>query len=113
MSAQGNSISVSLISEINCTDGSCREKTIENIFLRLLGFRTFSHSLGHKRTFRDIRRMSALPVKSGLNDTAKRCLLPAMGTEGFRRRGSDALVANLFLVGGLLLDASSLPVHAP
>jgi hypothetical protein len=36
-----------------------------------------------------------------------------MGTEGFRRRGSDAVVANLFLAGGLLLDASFLPVHAP
>jgi len=34
-------------------------------------------------------------------------------TEGFRRRGSDALVANLFLTGGLLFDASFLPVHAP
>jgi hypothetical protein len=43
-----NSVSVSLISEINCTDGLCREKAIENIFLLVLGFRTFSHSLGHK-----------------------------------------------------------------
>src|SRR5260370_41546326 len=47
-----NSISVSLISEINCADGSCREKAIENIFLCLLGFRTFSHSLDPKRTCR-------------------------------------------------------------
>jgi len=37
----------------------------------------------------------------------------ATGTEGFRRRGSDAFVANLFLAGGLLFDASFLPVHAP
>jgi hypothetical protein len=36
----------------------------------------------------------------------------ATGTEGFRRRGSDAFVANLFLDGGLLFDAF-LPVHAP
>ena len=30
-------------------------------------------------------------------------------TEGLRRRGSDAFVANTFLTGGLLLDASFLP----
>jgi hypothetical protein len=30
-----------------------------------------------------------------------------------RRRGSDAFVANLFLTGGLLFDASFLPVYAP
>jgi hypothetical protein len=35
------------------------------------------------------------------------------GTEGFRRRGSDAIVANLFLARGLLFDASFPPVHAP
>jgi hypothetical protein len=38
---------------------------------------------------------------------------PAIGTAGFRRRGRDAFVANLFLTGGLLFDASFLPVHAP
>ena len=32
--------------------------------------------------------------------------------QGFRRRGRDAFVANLPF-GGLLLDASFLPVHAP
>jgi len=37
----------------------------------------------------------------------------ATGTEGFRRRGSDAIVANLFVARGLLFDASFLPVHAP
>jgi hypothetical protein len=31
----------------------------------------------------------------------------------FRRRGRDALVANLFLSGGLLFDASILPVQLP
>jgi hypothetical protein len=36
-----------------------------------------------------------------------------MGTEGLRRRGSDAVVANLFLPGGLLVDASCLPVYVP
>ena len=41
-----NSVLVSLILEINCTDGLCREKAIENIFLLVLGFRAFSHSLG-------------------------------------------------------------------
>jgi hypothetical protein len=30
-----------------------------------------------------------------------------------RRRGSDAVVANLFLAGGLLFDASFLPVYMP
>jgi hypothetical protein len=30
------------------------------------------------------------------------------GTEGLRRRGSDAFVASLFLPGGLLFDASFL-----
>ncbi len=30
-----------------------------------------------------------------------------------RRRGSDAFVANLFLTGGLLVDASFLPVYVP
>ena len=34
----------------------CREKAIENIFLLVLGFRTFSHSLDPERT-------------SGLNDS--------------------------------------------
>jgi hypothetical protein len=37
----------------------------------------------------------------------------AIETEGFRRRGSDALVANLFLAGGLLFDVRFLLVHAP
>ena len=37
----------------------------------------------------------------------------AIETEGFRRRGSDAFVANLFLAGGLLFDASFLPVYVP
>src|SRR6476469_10597133 len=46
-----NSVLVSLILEINCTDGLCREKAIENILLLFLGFRTFSHSLGHQRTW--------------------------------------------------------------
>jgi hypothetical protein len=36
-----------------------------------------------------------------------------MKTEGLRRRGSDAFVANLFLAGGLLFDASFLSDHAP
>ena len=44
-----NSVLVSLILEINCTDGLCREKAIENIFLLVLGFRSFSHSLGQNR----------------------------------------------------------------
>jgi hypothetical protein len=35
------------------------------------------------------------------------------GTAGFRRRGRDAFVANLFLIGGLLVDASFLPVQIP
>jgi hypothetical protein len=37
----------------------------------------------------------------------------AIETEGFRRRGSDAFVANLFLAGGLLFDVRFLLVHAP
>jgi hypothetical protein len=37
----------------------------------------------------------------------------AIGTEGLRRRGSDAVVANLFLAGGLSVDASCLPVYVP
>ena len=45
-----NSVSVSLILEINCTDGLCREKAIENILLLALGFCTFSHNLGHKQS---------------------------------------------------------------
>jgi hypothetical protein len=36
----------------------------------------------------------------------------AIGTEGFRRRGRLAFVANLFLQEVLLFDASFLPVHA-
>jgi len=43
-----NSVSVSLILEINCTDGLCREKAIENKFLLVLGLRPFSHSLDPK-----------------------------------------------------------------
>ena len=38
---------------------------------------------------------------------------PAKETEGFRRRGSDGFVANLFLVGGFEFDYSYLPVYAP
>jgi hypothetical protein len=72
-----NSISVSLISEINCTDSSCRDKAVENIFLRLLGFRTFSHSLGQKRTWTCADARSALPPMNG-HQTARtpRPLLP-------------------------------------
>jgi hypothetical protein len=36
----------------------------------------------------------------------------AIGTEGFRRRGRVAFIANLFLPEVLLFDASFLPVHA-
>src|SRR5215510_10180414 len=42
-----------------------------------------------------------------------RCALPGqlvVGQEGFRRRGSDAVVANPFLTGGLLFDARYLLV---
>jgi hypothetical protein len=46
------------------------------------------------------------------SDTLKKDECPAnssaIETEGFRRRGSDAIVANLFLTRGLLFDASSL-----
>jgi hypothetical protein len=45
--------------------------------------------------------------------SARRTLRRQTGTEGFRRRGSDNFVANLFLAGGLLFDASFLPVHPP
>ena len=46
--------------------------------------------------------------------TSVRQLLPyATGTEGLRRRGSDALVASLFLSGGLCSDESFLPAHMP
>jgi hypothetical protein len=38
---------------------------------------------------------------------------PAKETEGFRRRGSDGFVANLFLAGGFVFDDSCLPVYAP
>ena len=38
---------------------------------------------------------------------------PAKETEGFRRRGSDGFVANLFFVGGFEFDYSYLPVYAP
>jgi hypothetical protein len=38
---------------------------------------------------------------------------PAKETEGFRRRGSDGFVANLFFVGGFEVDDSYLPVYAP
>ena len=38
---------------------------------------------------------------------------PAKETEGFRRRGSDGFVANLFFVGGFEVDYSYLPVYAP
>jgi len=46
------------------------------------------------------------------------CVLPVnsnqqIKTEGLRRRGSDAFVANPFLTGGLLLDASFLLAYAP
>ena len=37
----------------------------------------------------------------------------AIETEGLRRRGSDAFVANLFFAGGLLFDVRFLLVHAP
>ena len=37
----------------------------------------------------------------------------AIETEGLRRRGSDAFVANLFLAGGLLFDVRFLLGHAP
>src|ERR1700682_2784060 len=57
-----NSVSVSLISEINCTDSLCQEKAIENIFLLVLGFRTFSHSLGQSR------RSDCGPITSALPD---------------------------------------------
>jgi hypothetical protein len=49
--AYRNSVSISLISEINCTDSLCQRKTIENKFLLVLGFRTFSHSLGQKAKY--------------------------------------------------------------
>src|SRR5882724_3861654 len=44
-----NSVLVSLILEISCTDSLGQEKEIENIFLLVLGSRTFSHSLGQNR----------------------------------------------------------------
>src|SRR5260221_13078461 len=37
----------------------------------------------------------------------------ATGTEGLRRRGSDALVASLFLSGGLCSDESFPSAHMP
>ena len=36
-----------------------------------------------------------------------------MEQKDLRRRGSDAFVANLFLAGGLLFDASFLSVYVP
>jgi hypothetical protein len=39
--------------------------------------------------------------------SARRVPRRQLETEGFRRRGSDAFVANLFLAGGLLFDAAS------
>src|ERR1700737_3112010 len=43
----------------------------------------------------------------------RRTIRSAIETEGFRRRGSDAFVANLFFAGGLLFDVRFLLVHAP
>jgi len=45
--------------------------------------------------------------------SARRPLRRQLEQKDLRRRGSDAFVANLFLAGGLLFDASFLPVHAP
>ena len=61
-----NSVLVLLILEINCTDGLCREKAIENIFLLVLGFRAFSHSPGQKRKYRRFQVISALPHKADI-----------------------------------------------
>ena len=53
------------------------------------------------------------PIRVGKAESPAKAS-PANETEGFRRRGSDdAIVANLFLMRGLLFDASSLPVHMP
>jgi hypothetical protein len=46
---------------VDCTGNFFRKKTIEKTILRILRPSAFSHSLGQKRTFRDVRRMSALP----------------------------------------------------
>ena len=59
-----NSVLVSLILEISCTDRLGQEKEIENIFLLVLGSRTFSHSLGHSRRFWNVLGMSGLGVVS-------------------------------------------------
>ena len=50
-----NSVLVSLISEISCTDSLGQEKAIENIFLLVLGSRTFSHSLDPQQNWTDQR----------------------------------------------------------
>src|SRR6266478_5489460 len=55
------SVLVSLILEISCTDRLGQEKEIENIFLLVLGSRTFSHSLGQTRTSDCTIAMSAFP----------------------------------------------------
>ena len=50
------------------------------------------------------RRKESAPGDGCVGNTKKK---------GLRRRGSDAFVANLFLAGGLLFDASFLSDHAP
>jgi hypothetical protein len=82
----------------------------------------------HKRTKRSYHRvhyigndvLSVVEFKA-VNQTqyasertsARRTLRRQLEQKDLRRRGSDAFVANLFLTGGLLFNASFLPVHAP
>src|SRR6476660_1490648 len=73
-----NSVSVSLILKINCTDGLCREKAIENIFLLVLGFGTFSHSLGQKLKSSMRAHVFCFAPKSGHCATESACRLRAI-----------------------------------
>jgi hypothetical protein len=71
--ARRNSVSISLISEINCPANLCQRKAIENIFLLILGFRTFSHSLGQKASVGPPERHVRFTPGSGHAATAAPC----------------------------------------
>jgi len=53
--------------ETDYTGDSFSEKTIEKTILRILGSSEFSHSLGQKRRFGDVRVASALPLKADIH----------------------------------------------
>jgi hypothetical protein len=58
-------------------------------------------------------KMTPTKITACRDTRASGCSIVSTGTEGLRRRGSDALVASLFLSGGLCSDESFLSAHMP